>query len=190
MDVLATFVEEDEVIQVREPNISFIVDEATFGKGSLYVAESKLFWKNDRTNQVISVEYESMCVFGTCNHPTVHEKPCMLIIVDFTYKPTDNIHCENGLRQNGVNDEDNIANEDNNEDDENEDDEDEMKSKIKLVPDNPECLTEIYGAFTRNQTRHSNNEMSSEDDGNEFYDNENDEFEDNDEDGGEPMLMN
>lgn len=190
MDTLASLNEESEVIQICEPNITFIVDDAVFGKGSLYVAESKLFWKNDLNNQVVSVEYESMCVFGTCNHPTVHEKPCMLIIVDFTYKP-ENIQCENGLRQNGVNHEDNHDNEEANDSEDDGDDgdeEDEMKSKIKLVPDNPDCLTEIYGAFTRNQSRHSRNDMSSEDEGDALY-NENDEFEDDDGDGDEQMLM-
>lgn len=188
MDTLASLNEENEVIQICEPNISFIVDDVTFGKGSLYVAESKLFWKNNLNNQVVSVEYESMCVFGTCNHPTVHEKPCMLIIVDFTYKPSDNMQCENGLTQNGVNHEDSQDNEENNDIDDNEDDEEEMKSKIKLVPDNPDCLIEIYGAFTRNQSRHSRNDMSSEDEGDAFY-NENDEFEDDEGDEDEQMLM-
>lgn len=192
MDMLASFNEEDESIQHCESNITFIVDEATFGKGTLYVAESKLYWKNDATNQVLSIDYKSMSVFGTCNHPVVHEKPCLQIIVDFTYKPSDNIQQENGQNLNGDNhiNEDDIDSEENDEVDD--EDEGEMKSKIKLVPDIPECLTEIYGAFTRVQPLHNSNDDadSDEEEDDEFYYNENDEFEDYDEDDTEQILRN
>lgn len=174
MDTAANFNEEDEIIQHTESNIAFIVDEVTFGKGTLYVAESKLYWKNDANNQTVSVDYKSMCVFGTCNHPTVHQKPCMQIIVDFTYKPSDSV-----LFQNGNSHENNSVNEEENSVENEEEEEEEMKSKIKLVPDNPECLTEIYEAFTRVQALHNSDDSDSDD---EFYYNENDEFEDNDED--------
>lgn len=190
MDVLASFNENDEVIQYSEPNITFIVDEASFGKGTLYVAESQLYWKNDANNQVVSVDYKSMCVFGTCNHPTVHEKPCLQIIVDFTYKPLDNVPCVNG--QNGQNE--NSDSEESGEIAENEDEEEgEMKTKIKIVPDNAECLTEVYGAFTRVQPLHNVGDMDSEEENNDdFYYNEDDEFEDFDEDDGseQNMLLN
>lgn len=197
MDMLASFNENDEVIQYSEPNIIFIVDETSFGKGTLYVAESKLYWKNGTNNQVVSVDYKSMCVFGTCNHPTVHEKPCLQIIVDFTYKPSDNVPCTNGQNshQNG---EDHNAEDDSEENDgvaenENEDeDEGQMNSKIKLVPDNSECLTEVYEAFTRVQPLHNVVDMDSEDENEDFYYNENDEFEDYDEDDGseQNILLN
>jgi len=194
MDTLASFNEEDESIQLCEPNITFIVDEATFGKGTLYVAESKLYWKNEETNQIVSIDYKSMCVFGTCNHPVVHEKPCLQIIVDFAYKPTDSIQLENGQHLNG----DNHSNEDDNDSvesngvDENEDEEEgEMKSKIKLVPDTPECLNEIYGAFTRVQPLHNTNDPDSEEgEDDDIYYDENDEFEDYDEDDAEQILRN
>lgn len=174
METVANFNEEDEIIQHSESNVTFIVDEATFGKGTLYVAESKLYWKNDANNQIVSVEYKSMCVFGTCNHPTVHEKPCMQIIVDFTYKPSDTTQIQNGNSHENycVNEDDNSV--------ENEEEEEELKSKIKLVPDNPECLNEIYRAFTHVQPLHNSHGSDSEDD--DFYYNENDEFEDYDED--------
>jgi len=190
MDLLASFVEENEVIQHCEPNIAFIVDEKLFGKGTLYVAESKLYWKNDN-NQMVSVDYKSMCVFGTCNHPTVHEKPCMQIIVDFTYKPSNNMLHSNGHDQNGDNHEDPIDNDDDDnsvENDVDEDDEGEMKSKIKLVPDNSECLTEMYAAFTRVQPLHNSGDMDSDEENNDFYYDENDEFEDDDDD--DIILMN
>lgn len=181
MDTLASFNEEDEVVQRSEPNVAFIVDETLFGNGTLYVAESKLFWKNNVNNQVVSVDYTSMCVFGTCNHPTVHEKPCMQIIVDFTYKTAEIIPNANGTSLNG-NDHEEDDTEDSDQVNENDDDDEgEMKSKIKLVPDNPECLTEIYDAFTRVQPLHNSGDMDSEEDG-DFYYNENDEFEDYDED--------
>lgn len=194
MDTLASFNEEDESIQLCEPNITFIVDEATFGKGSLYVAESKLYWKNDATNQIVSIDYKSMCVFGTCNHPVVHEKPCLQIIVDFAYKPSDTIQLENGQSLNGdnhINEEENDS-EGDSEVDENEDEEEgEMKSKIKLVPDTPECLNAIYEAFTRVQPLHNTNDPDTEEeDDDDFYYNENDEFEDYDEDDAEQILRN
>ncbi|XP_026804795.1 methylosome subunit pICln-like [Rhopalosiphum maidis] len=189
MDTLASFNEEDESIQRCESNITLIVDEVTFGKGTLYVAESKLYWKNGATNQVVSIDYKSMCVFGTCNHPVVHEKPCLQIIVDFAYKPSDSIQPENGQILNG----DNHSNEDDNSEEDNEDEEEEeMKSKIKLVPDSPECLNEIYEAFTRVQPLHNSNDADSEEEAEEedFYYNENDEFEDYDEDDAEQILRN
>ncbi|XP_025194810.1 methylosome subunit pICln-like [Melanaphis sacchari] len=182
MDTLASFNEEDETIQRYESNVAFIVDEITFGKGTLYVAESKLYWKNDATNQVVSIDYKSMSVFGTCNHPVVHEKPCLQIIVDFTYKPSDNINPVNGQILNGEN-HNNEDNDDSGEDDDDEEEE-EMKSKIKLVPDNPECLNEIYEAFTRVQSLHNSNDADSEEE-DEFYENE--EFEDYDEDNAEQL---
>jgi len=187
MDILASFNEENESIQLREHNITFIVDEVTFGKGTLYVAESKLYWKNDATNQIVSIDYKSMCVFGTCNHPVVHEKPCLQIIVDFAYKPVDSIQPENGQNLNG----DNHINEDDNDyEEENEDEEEgEMKSKIKLVPDTPECLNEIYLAFTRVQPLHNTNDPDSEEE-DAFYYSENDEFEDYDEEDDELILRN
>lgn len=196
MDVLASFNEEDESIQHCEPNITLIVDESTFGKGTLYVAESKLYWKNNATNQVVSIDYKSMCVFGTCNHPVVHEKPCLQIIVDFAYKPSDSIQPVNGQNLNGENhiNEDNNDSEEDNEVNENEDEEEEegeMKSKIKLVPDSPECLNEIYGAFTRVQPLHNTNDVDSEEEeDDDFYYDENDEFEDYDEDDPELILRN
>lgn len=197
MDTLAVFNEEDEVVQLSENNIAFIVDEATFGKGTLYVAESKLYWKNDTNNQVFSVDYKSMCVFGTCNHPTVHEKPCMQIIVDFTFKPPDGMISENGHTQNGDVHENQDEEENDSDDNDDDDEEEEMKSKIKLVPDNPECLTEMYAAFTRVQPLHNNtNDLDSDEEENgefendDFEYNENDEFEDYDEDNCEPILRN
>jgi len=183
MNTLASYNEEDEVIQYREPNVLFVVDETSFGKGVLYVAESKLYWKNDDNSQIVSVDYKSMSVFGTCNHPTVHEKPCMQIIVDFTYKPAESTVCANGHSLNGDN------HEEDSDSAENDDEEEEMKSKIKLVPDNPESLTEIYGAFTRVQPLHNSGDMDSDEDGDYFY-NENDEFEDYEEDDNDQMLMN
>ncbi|XP_022164030.1 methylosome subunit pICln-like [Myzus persicae] len=196
MDTLASFNEEDESIQLCEPNITFIVDEATFGKGTLYVAESKLYWKNDATNQIVSIDYKSMCVFGTCNHPVVHEKPCLQIIVDFAYKPSDSIQHENGQNLNGnnhINGDDDSEEDDGVDENEDEDEEGEMKSKIKLVPDTPECLNEIYGAFTRVQPLHNTNDPDSEEEeeaDDDFYYNENDEFEDYDEDDTEQILRN
>lgn len=192
MDLLASFVEEDEVIQHCEPNIAFIVDEKLFGKGTLYVAESKLYWKNDN-NQMVSVDYKSMCIFGTCNHPTVHEKPCMQIIVDFTYKPSNSMLHPNGRDQNGDNHDDPISNDDDDssvENDVDEDDEGEMKSKIKLVPDNSESLTEMYAAFTRVQPLHNTDDMDSDEENNDFYYDENDEFEDYEEDDDHQILLN
>jgi len=195
MDTHASFIEEDESIQRCESNITLIVDEITFGKGTLYVAESKLYWKNYAISQVVSIDYKSMCVFGTCNHPVVHEKPCLQIIVDFAYKP-DSIQSENGQTLNGDNhsNEDDDNSEDDNEVDQNEDEEEgEMKSKIKLVPDNPECLNEIYEAFTRVQPLHNSNDADSEEEAAEeddFYYNENDEFEDYDEDDAGQILRN
>lgn len=189
MDTLTSFNEENEVIQYCEPNVAFIVDEISFGQGTLYVAESKLYWKNYTNNQVVSVDYKSMCVFGTCNHPTIHEKPCLQIIVDFTYKPTDIINV-NGQSSNGNNHEGDSDSEDNDEVDENDDEEEEMKSKIKIVPDSSESLTEIYGAFTRVQPLHNTGDLDSSDEDGDIDYNENDEFEDYDEDGSEQIMMN
>lgn len=183
MDTQANFNEENESIQHCESNVVFIVDEVSFGKGTLYVAESKLFWKNDIVDQVVSIDYKSMCVFGTCNHPTVHEKPCLQIIVDFTYKPSDSTLNVNGESQNGHNYEEDNDFEENEEDGE-------MKSKIKLVPDNSECLTEIYEAFTRVQPLHNSDHMDSDEEDGGIYYNENDEYEDYDEDGTDQILMN
>lgn len=188
MEMHASFNEENEVIQRSEPNTVFIVDEAIFGKGVLFVAESKLYWKNYTNNQVVSVDYKSMCIFGTCNHPTVHDKPCIQILVDFTYKPSGSVLSENGQPQNGINHEEEIDEVDENEEDE--DEEGEIKSKIKLVPDNSECLTEIYEAITRVQPLHNTNETDSDEEDDDFYYNENDEFEDYDEDDSEQILRN
>ncbi|VVC28154.1 Hypothetical protein CINCED_3A019185 [Cinara cedri] len=181
MDMVDSFNEEDEVIQHRESSVVFIIDETSFGNGTLYVAESKLYWKNDSINQVVSIDYKSMCIFGTCNHPTVHEKPCMQIMVDFVYKPNGSILQNGNLQENhSVNDED-IETEGN----EDEEEDEEIKSKIKLVPENPECLNEIYGAFTRVQPLHNINESDSDEEDSEFHYNEHDEFEDYDEDGSD-----
>lgn len=175
MDVLDSFNEEDEVIQHCESSVEFIIDDITFGKGSLFVAESKLYWKNDAIDQVVSINYKSMCIFGTCNHPTVHEKPCMQILVDFSYKSSGNTLSNGSLQENhSVNGEDTDSKDDDDDEDE------EIKSKIKLVPENPECLNELYEAFTRVQPLHNSNDSDSDEENGEFsYD----EFEDHDEDG-------
>lgn len=197
MDILSNFNEEEETVQLSESNIDFIVDNSSFGKGTLYVAESKLYWKNDNNNQIVSVDYKSMCVFGTCIDLTVHEKPCLEIIVDFTFKPSDGSINENGQNQNGVNngyhsinEEENNSEESDEEVNENEDEEGEMKSKIKLVPDNSECLAAIYEAFTRVQPLHNSDDRDSDEENDDFYYDENDEFEDYDEDDNQQILMN
>lgn len=189
MNTLASYNEEDEVVQYCEPNVLFVVDEKSFGKGVLYVAESKLFWKNNDKDQIVSVDYKSMAAFGTCNHPTVHEKPCMQIIVDFTYKPVESTVGANEHSQNGDNHEDDSDSANNDGVDENDDEEEEMKSNIKLVPDNPESLTEIYGAFTRVQPLHNSGDDMDSDEDDDIY-SENDEFEDYDEDNNDEILMN
>lgn len=174
MDMLNSFNEKDEEIEHCETSVVFIIDDITFGKGTLYVAESKLYWKNDAIDQVVSINYKSMCIFGTCNHPTVHEKPCLQILVDFSYKPSGNTLLNGNLQENhSVNGEKS--------DSENDDEEEEIKSKIKLVPDNPECLNEIYAAFTRVQPLHNSNDSDSDEDGEFSYD----EFDDHDEDVSE-----
>ncbi|XP_050532551.1 methylosome subunit pICln-like [Daktulosphaira vitifoliae] len=201
MDINASFNEEDEVIQHCEPDTYFIVDEISFGKGILYVADSKLYWKNNRDNQIVSIDYKSMCVFGTCNHPTVHEKPCLQIITDFTYKP-ENSNTNGYFRQNGGSNTEENADDSNSsdealneivEDDDtynNDDEEELMKSKIKLVPDNAECLTAVYNAITHVQPLHSTNEVNSDEEGEDYYYNEDDEFEDYEDDNNEQNLMN
>ncbi|XP_050429028.1 methylosome subunit pICln [Adelges cooleyi] len=194
MDVSASFNEDDEVIQHYEPNTVFIVDQCSFGKGTLYITDSKLYWKNENMNQIVSIDYKSMCVFGTCNHPTVHEKPCVQIITDFTYKSeNDTNNTINGhVSQNGSNNvmESEEEDEDSDGNDGVDDEEETMKSKIKLVPDNGESLTEIYNAITRVQPLHSTNEINSDEEGGDYYYNEDDEFEDYEDDSVDQNLMN
>lgn len=172
MDILNSFNEEDEVIQHVESNLVFIVDKTTFGKGTLYLAENKLYWKNDSINQVVSVDYNTICIFGTCNHPTIHDKPCLQIILDFTYKPSGNTLLNGNFHENhSVDEEDSDSQE-------NEEEEEEMKSNIKLVPENPERLNEIYSAFKCVQILINGNDLESDNEDCDYYCDEDDEFED------------
>jgi len=120
MDTDTNFNENDEVIEYCKSNITLIVADITFGKGTLYVADSKLYWKN--CNQVISMNYNAMKDFDVCNHPEIHEKPCMVIYFDLNYNTPD------------------VDKVDQNEDEE----EEKILTSILLVPDRPRCLNEIY----------------------------------------------
>ncbi|KAF0751736.1 MATH and LRR domain-containing protein PFE0570w-like isoform X2, partial [Aphis craccivora] len=129
MNTHASFNESDESIECCKSNIKLIVDMITFGKGTLYVTESKLYWKNNANSQVISINYDIMCKYNVSHYPGRHKKSCLKMIVDYNYKP----------------DEFNL-----NEDEE----EEKFKSIIKLVPDNPECLDAIFEAIARIQPLH------------------------------------
>jgi len=131
MDTHASFNENVESIECCKSNITLIVDKITFGKGTLYIAESKLYWENNAISQVISINYGTMCKYYVSHHPKVHERPCLEIIVDFNYTHED-------------------KKVDQNEDEE----EEELRSIIKLVPDNPKCLNEIFEAIACVQPLH------------------------------------
>ncbi|XP_050063625.1 uncharacterized protein LOC114128992 [Aphis gossypii] len=149
MDTHANFNENEESIECCKSNIKLIVDMITFGKGTLYVTESKLYWKNNANSQVISINYDIMCKYNVSRHPEVRKKkPYLQMIVDFNYIP-DEI-------------------------DQQEDEEDEkFKSIIKLVPDNPECLNEIFEAIASIQPLHFSDNVDDEE-------SESDEHEDSD----------
>jgi len=123
MDTNANFSENDELIDCYKSNITLIVEDITFGKGTLYIADSNLYWMND--NQVINMNYETMSDFIICNHSEIQEKPCLLISIDLNYSTPDV----------------DVV-------DRNENEEEENISTVLLVPDNPECRDENYKMIT------------------------------------------
>ncbi|XP_050063706.1 uncharacterized protein LOC114121953 [Aphis gossypii] len=128
MDTHAIFNENDEVIECRRCSITLLVAGITFGKGTLYVADSKLYWKN--RNQVISMNYNAMRDFDVYNHPAIHKKPCMAIYLDLKYNTPD---------VDKVN--------------QNEEEREEKKFlPIFLVPDRRRCLNEIYEIIIKVQS--------------------------------------
>uniref|UniRef100_A0A1B6CHU2 Methylosome subunit pICln n=2 Tax=Clastoptera arizonana TaxID=38151 RepID=A0A1B6CHU2_9HEMI len=157
MVVITNFPPPMEGIKVEQPLVSVFFNEDLKGKGTLYVAESRLSWVQDTTEQGFSLEYPSMTMYAISRDIEAHGHECILVVVDTGP---------------GTEGEDSEVD---NEDEEEDVDSNSQTVSVRLVPDDKNSLYSIYNAMKECSALHPDpDESISEDDIYEDADEEND----------------
>ena len=149
------------------------MNERNLGKGTLYIAESRVSWVNSSSGEGFSLEYPHICLHAISRTPV----ECLYMMLDTSISPK-------------LGDED-VDNDDDKEDDEDENEDDE-NTVMKFLPDDTASLDAMYQAMSQCQALNPDPQDSDSDPENIFLDADGDEgeegevgnhVEDNDDEG-------
>jgi len=91
----------------QQPNTQLFVNQRVVGSGSLYIAESRLYWSKDGESRGLSLDYPHICIHAVSRDTTAFPHPCLYLMLD--YKLEDAIvglGADNGHDVNNEDDED------------------------------------------------------------------------------------
>ena len=173
MVVLTSFPPPVDGIRHQQSNTSVLMNERNLGKGTLYIAESRVSWVNSSSGEGFSLEYPHICLHAISRTPV----ECLYMMLDTSISPK-------------LGDED-VDNDDDKEDDEDENEDDE-NTVMKFLPDDTASLDAMYQAMSQCQALNPDPQDSDSDPENIFLDADGDEgeegevgnhVEDNDDEG-------
>lgn len=82
MVVLSNFPPPTEGIKHQQPFTVAIVNNREVGKGTLFIAESRLAWVNSSTGQGFSVEYPNISMHAISRDLQAYEQECLYLMLD------------------------------------------------------------------------------------------------------------
>uniref|UniRef100_A0A2P2HZF7 Methylosome subunit pICln n=1 Tax=Hirondellea gigas TaxID=1518452 RepID=A0A2P2HZF7_9CRUS len=131
----------DEGIHHTEINTSCFVNQRDFGKGVLYVAQSRLCWFKTDSDTSFSFDYPHIAVHAVCRDLSRFPRPHLFVMIDMELFPEDR--------------------EESDDEDENLDPEDKCTA-VRFAPDEPDHLDDIYRAISNCQILHPDPEQLSD----------------------------
>lgn len=108
-----------------EPNTTLFLGEVNRGKGTLYIAENCMNWKNDEPNHTLTLEYPSISLHAISRDTSNFPHECLFLLLDSPVQATD----------------------------EDPDPESDV-SEVRFVPDNEDNIKALYDAVTECQELH------------------------------------
>lgn len=156
MVVLTNFPPPTEGIKLREANTNAIIQTKDLGKGTLFIAESRVSWVGEN-GEGFSLEYPAISLHAISRDLTAFPQECLYLMIDAQLDSS----TENQSDENGV---------------ETETEDLDKMSEIRFIPENKAKLDVMFKAMTDCQALHPDptDSLSDDEDG---YDDEEDEAE-------------
>lgn len=129
MVVLTSFPPPTEGIHHTQPNTTVHVESKDLGKGTLYIAESRVSWVGEH-GQGFSIEYPAIALHGVTRDVNAFPDECLYLMITAQINESDD-----GLEEES-------------------EDEEEKMSEICFVPDNRGELNAMFKAMTECQALH------------------------------------
>ncbi|KAJ9583260.1 hypothetical protein L9F63_022393, partial [Diploptera punctata] len=82
MVVFSNFPPPTEGIKHAQPLTAVTINNQEIGKGTLFIAESRLSWVNDISGQGFSLEYEHIALHAVSRDLQAYPAECLYILVD------------------------------------------------------------------------------------------------------------
>lgn len=142
MVVLTSFPPPTEGIRHQQPNTSVHVSSKDLGKGTLFIAESRVSWVSEES-QGFSLEYPSIALHAISRDLNTYPQPCLYLMIDCKIDE----------------DEGSEISEDS------DDDETTAITEIRFIPDDNDALDSMFRAMSECQILHpdANDSLSEED---------------------------
>lgn len=128
----------------QQPNTQMFINQRVVGSGTMYIAESRLYWSKEGESRGLSLDYPHICIHAVSRDTSAFPHPCLYLMLD--YKLDDAIvglGADNGHM--------------NNDDDEDDDDFNAM-TELHFVPGNQQqdrnVLETMYKALNQCQLLH------------------------------------
>lgn len=137
----------------QQPNTQLFVNQRVVGSGTIYIAESRLYWSKDGETRGLSLDYPHICIHAVSRDTTSFPHPSLYLMLD--YKLEDavvGLGADNGHA--------------NNDDDEEDDDDQSAMTELHFVPRDQELnvLETMYKALNKAQLLHPDPEDVDEED--------------------------
>lgn len=147
MVVITNFPPPTEGIRHQEPNTCALVKQKDLGKGTLYIAESRLAWVSDR-GEGFSLEYPSISLHAVSRDVNTFPRECLYLMI-----------------ASSLGDDEREAKEKDDDDESSDEDEEDcdVVSEIRFIPDNSAILDVMFKAMSDCQALHPDTDISSED---------------------------
>ncbi|XP_064456185.1 methylosome subunit pICln-like [Ornithodoros turicata] len=133
MVILTSFPPPAEGIRHREEATEAFIQSRQLGKGTLFIAESRLSWVGEN-NTGFSLEYPSVALHAVSRDLTSFPQECLYLMIDGDLDEAEPLANENSDNENNT--------------------DDPISSEIRFVPENKSSLDAMYKAMSECQALH------------------------------------
>ncbi|EEC03184.1 methylosome subunit pICln [Ixodes scapularis] len=134
MVILTSFPPPEQGIRHREEATAAYIQRRELGKGTLYIAESRVSWVGENSAG-FSLEYPSVALHAVSRDLSSFPQECLYLMIDGNLDEAEPTTNENGS-------------------DANDDDDEPAASEIRFVPENKSSLDAMYKAMSECQALH------------------------------------
>lgn len=134
MAIITNLVPPTEGIKHQEANISAVVQQKELGKGTLYIAESRVVWVGEG-GEGLSLEYSNISVHAVSRDLSRFPRECLFLMT-----------CRGENEENAA---------DNSSSSSSDEDEDDLSTEIRFIPENNSTLDTMFKALSECQVLHS-----------------------------------